>query len=138
MVSIRAPVKGATPKILGDGDHGGFDPRPREGSDACCGLCSDRYVSIRAPVKGATRSCNAPQARLCFDPRPREGSDLSNEPRRLIDTSRFDPRPREGSDRPYAATLDVLAGVSIRAPVKGATGVVSSRDQRSMFRSAPP
>ena len=55
MVSIRAPVRGAT----SSDDLGmfmpGFDPRPREGGDH--------------------RAVNDSRSTRCFDPRPREGGD---------------------------------------------------------------
>ena len=124
LVSIRAPVKGATSNAAQRrAQRRCFDPRSREGSDVeireqvRCAL----HVSIRAPVKGATVLWG-PRAKRegCFDPRPREGSDARSHD--AIQRHRgFDPRSREGSD---ATELDEFINpqlVSIRAPVKGAT-----------------
>jgi len=56
IVSIHAPVKGAT-QITGERSESEcFNPRAREGRDRFCGrggFC--RLVSIHAPVKGATQ-----------------------------------------------------------------------------------
>ena len=78
-------------------------------------------ISIHAPVKGAT-----PVRRRFlysgphFNPRTREGcdrpSDLQN-----VQLQHFNPRTREGCDAVAAAVLDVVAAISIHAPVKGAT-----------------
>ena len=55
-VSIRAPVKGATPRAAADP--------------------SAKVVSIRAPVKGATVSASRfSRSSKSFNPRPREGGD---------------------------------------------------------------
>ena len=57
IVSIHAPVKGATPKEIRwlHYIHQRFNPRTREGCDFSSPNCSFCYiVSIHAPVKGAT------------------------------------------------------------------------------------
>ena len=58
MVSIHAPVKGATVgSVPFSSASTGFNPRPREGSDDTRGLRPRvSSVSIHAPVKGATFS----------------------------------------------------------------------------------
>ena len=78
LISIHAPVKGATPSHCAK--------RPSLG------------ISIHAPVKGATSSATDTGARgRNFNPRSREGSD-----RRcslcFFRCSDFNPRSREGSD----------------------------------------
>jgi len=70
MVSIHAPVKGATRWNAGEVLLlAGFNPRAREGRDALAGWDIGQWstVSIHAPVKGATcgfRSVSVP--RLLF------------------------------------------------------------------------
>ena len=99
-ISIHAPVKGATDDIPLWGLH--------------------RGISIHAPVKGATVS---PGLYLLtqgyFNPRSREGSDIypRNTPGRF---RHFNPRSREGSDLHRVVGAQGL-GISIHAPVKGAT-----------------
>ena len=143
-VSIHAPARGATRRPAPRRSApGGFDPRPRAGSDN--GAPVDwrvREVSIHAPARGATLrqehmqtgyrvSIHAPargatRRRACrgrgrgrFDPRPRAGSDKcwESEYNHLIG---FDPRPRAGSD---GRLPQLLCGddVSIHAPARGAT-----------------
>ena len=78
MISIHAPVKGATDAI-----------RPQ-------GLSAT--ISIHAPVKGATRqSCGHRSDSLYFNPRSREGSDQLPV-RFCLAGGYFNPRSREGSD----------------------------------------
>ena len=99
LISIHAPVKGAT-KIRRDAKGVNyFNPRSREGSDP--------------------GSCTRAARRTYFNPRSREGSDTRVTIKRMV-PSDFNPRSREGSD------LDLLRAsgsnpISIHAPVKGAT-----------------
>ena len=78
-------------------------------------------VSIRAPVRGATRSLfgHPPLRRWRFNPRPRAGGDARARP---FESRRFgfNPRPRAGGDSRRRRGR-MLAMVSIRAPVRGAT-----------------
>ena len=124
IVSIHAPVKGATP-----GTHASaskvscFNPRTREGCDLItltpAGIVMDvsihapvkgatfvaivkalitENVSIHAPVKGATCSvCNQCDVFKCFNPRTREGCDNIAENYNIAVQS-FNPRTREGCD----------------------------------------
>ena len=100
LISIHAPVKGAT-----DTD-----------------VCQQRHtgISIHAPVKGATIGKRFKTDVISyFNPRSREGSDC---PRSKCPaaTGDFNPRSREGSDTRAPSSLACL-GISIHAPVKGAT-----------------
>ena len=87
-------------------------------------ICSNRLseISIHAPVKGATGAgaVFASQS-VDFNPRSREGSDWG---RRVGPKIRqdFNPRSREGSD-PVPHMQSPGQGISIHAPVKGATSV---------------
>ena len=101
LVSIHAPVKGATVRLLfGRERMLSFNPRPREGGDveryqyplvmpvsihapvkgATVGILITGYlldVSIHAPVKGATRTVYSRTMLFAsFNPRPREGGDI--------------------------------------------------------------
>ena len=123
-VSIHAPVKGATgvPSRLATNHPTSFNSRSREGSDIIqAGRIVDTFsVSIHAPVKGATGSPSTIRAiQLCFNSRSREGSDLSL-PLGGSGIPCFNSRSREGSDLPQGRR-EPSGGVSIHAPVKGAT-----------------
>ena len=64
IVSIHAPVKGATREVIGAQE--------------------DKEVSIHAPVKGATQPrVDCGLGDRCFNPRPREGGDRSHDSERL-------------------------------------------------------
>ena len=99
VISIHAPVKGATP--------------PQPPSPGCAG------ISIHAPVKGATAVSNRQDCHAYFNPRSREGSDSD------IQLMHFPVRisihaPVKGATirvLPYGHALFI----SIHAPVKGAT-----------------
>ena len=100
-VSIHAPVKGATNTATEDIPRKkSFNPRPREGGDL-------------------TPSSTFPHL-SCFNPRPREGGDIITPPSGMSHAS-FNPRPREGGDRKPVPFAFYSLGVSIHAPVKGAT-----------------
>ena len=99
-VSIHAPVKGAT--------------RCGASGGASCG------VSIHAPVKGATGCGGGDESGGSgFNPRAREGRDLGDG-LYLRSLASFNPRAREGRDQQWIAIGQAM-GVSIHAPVKGAT-----------------
>ena len=59
-----------------------------------------------------------------FNPRSREGSDTARSGRAAF-SRYFNPRSREGSDLRLVADLFCLVAISIHAPVKGATGILS-------------
>ncbi len=130
-VSIRAPV--------------------REASKAVKVLTSRYAVSIRAPVREArwirgynhfhgSVSIRAPvreASRISFRSAPRAGGDTAQGAAVLM-TCRFDPRPRAGGDATPTYLVRIHA-VSIRAPVRGATGGSQrGTDTCVKFRSAPP
>ena len=100
MVSIHAPVKGATThQARVGGGQAGFNPRAREGRDKHL-----QPISL----------CHK-----CFNPRAREGRDpcwKATAP----GYGGFNPRAREGRDVEYGRFLGGR-DVSIHAPVKGAT-----------------
>ena len=101
MISIHAPVKGATSvPFFRLRHHNDFNPRSREGSDT-----------------GTRRRLPRPWH---FNPRSREGSDLFCAQARAT-PSNFNPRSREGSDLPVQRDGRHYF-ISIHAPVKGATG----------------
>ena len=102
---------------------GNFNPRSHEGSDGI-----DRYtiatwrdISIRAPTRGATfvPFGNLICTRSFQSALPR-GERLGY-PMSYIFGLDFNPRSHEGSD--FSIDLrQVLLGISIRAPTRGATG----------------
>ena len=101
-VSIHAPVVGAT----------------------ACWLCRFIWlrVSIHAPVVGATRaSIPSHPAIDRFNPRPRGGGDPRSRLRPPQAPGRFNPRPRGGGDHEVHPAKRCGVGVSIHAPVVGAT-----------------
>jgi len=144
-VSIRAPVRGATSEHAWRLKHTTFRSALPCGERPEVSAYLDKIeaVSIRAPVRGATWSeCATGTSTACFDPRSRAGSDFIS--RRTQEPLRcFDPRSRAGSDMlpkptlprpmqfrsalPCGERLRARSrhghdrGVSIRAPVRGAT-----------------
>ena len=101
--------------LSGDPDKG-FNPRSREGSD---------FPADAPPVK-PTR----------FNPRSREGSDDAATARANLGIG-FNPRSREGSDASLNGSYSTT-GVSIRAPVKGATASPTTQIADKVFQSALP
>ena len=116
-ISIHAPVKGATlPSLLSQRKRG---------------------ISIHAPVKGATLPGSTNDIlSLNFNPRSREGSDPYLAGNQTANQN-FNPRSREGSD------VDVnlraaRVGISIHAPVKGATISSLFAVRSAIFQSTLP
>ncbi len=98
---------------------------------------SDFMVSIRAPVRGATQIGWKNRFHLSsFNPRPRAGGDVASIKTR-IEAEKFQSAPPCGG-RPQAMAAGALRGVSIRAPVRGATAHCLGRGDRYGFQSAPP
>ena len=122
-VSIHAPARGATEAVRGlflldvfqstppHGERqdnsssspfsGGFNPRPRTGSDVRFRIEQIAYisVSIHAPARGATIAFAADWFKLdSFNPRPRTGSDPYKRSISPFCPACFNPRPRTGSD----------------------------------------
>ena len=160
-ISIHAPAKGATsPCPVQAAGRLNFNPRSREGSDAADDHGhSDRAISIHAPAKGATAACcislvarvisiHAPAkgATRCavwfalsakhFNPRSREGSDFAR-PRPQFRYGDFNPRSREGSDRIGRFEIEGM-DISIHAPAKGATLIISGAAFWRSFQSTLP
>ena len=101
------------------------------------GIVPMEYISIHAPVKGATRFplCSSDDLSH-FNPRSREGSDGA---RSAVSSpaSYFNPRSREGSDKMDFLKVDE-AGISIHAPVKGATSADRAAVDTKVFQSTLP
>ncbi len=139
---------------------GGFNPRPREGSDPSQSPPPQGWPGFNPRPREGSDSYrhNVTTVAGCFNPRPREGSDSTEEggrgppsvfqsapPRRerrlskasQRPSSRFNPRPREGSDE-FLAPTGILSDVSIRAPAKGATTARANKAASKKFQSAPP
>ena len=79
MISIHAPVKGATPgEAPGEHTHKISIHAPVKGAtDKLWDTDTVFQISIHAPVKGATTStCSPSPGPTYFNPRSREGSDL--------------------------------------------------------------
>ncbi len=120
-----------------------FNPRSREGSDEKAPASTYKVqISIHAPAKGATTPRTVPSSQSTFqstlprrerlrpelfphrnqhfNPRSREGSDHGIY--RVCGLfPYFNPRSREGSDSGYVLRILHSSGISIHAPVKGAT-----------------
>ena len=116
-ISIHAPAKGATLPP--------YHEHPRQA------------ISIHAPVKGATLPGSTNDIlSLNFNPRSREGSDPYLAGNQTANQN-FNPRSREGSD------VDVnlraaRVGISIHAPVKGATISSLFAVRSAIFQSTLP
>ena len=99
IISIHAPVKGATLVMICGFLRLKFNPRSREGSD----LIRGHFDTLDDD----------------FNPRSREGSDAAPCNAVLI-ADDFNPRSREGSDN-HIDWCNKNRLISIHAPVKGAT-----------------
>ena len=71
-----------------------------------------------------------------FNPRSREGSDWTVG-ECTVTKKNFNPRSREGSDGLYN-TLDGSLSISIHAPAKGATFLISNISNSPIFQSTLP
>ena len=159
LVSIHAPVWGAT--IHGDwiAPQLRFNPRPRMGGDSGAGGIQPKAVEFQStpPYGGRLQRIYEPRHVFRFNPRPRMGGDLkyaiagsspiSFNPRPRMGGDRytwryrircgsFNPRPRMGGDSSVRMG-NTLQMVSIHAPVWGATrsryvarGVISGFNPR--------
>ena len=99
LISIHAPVKGATCTVSRDIPSQNFNPRSREGSDVLTFTLALPYIiSIHAPVKGATVwfSCQADTIRISIHA-PVKGATYQRL-QRNSPAPHFNPRSREGSD----------------------------------------
>ena len=115
-VSIHAPVWGATSVVHGHYRRRCFNPRTRVGCDTC-------------PTSQIL-------CRVCFNPRTRVGCDW-----RFLRFRRylrsFNPRTRVGCDG--VKNLDrIRKGVSIHAPVWGATSIPVRGNAGGWFQSTHP
>ncbi len=111
------------------------------------GVAGNNLISIHAPARGATSMAamgttlgNGFQSTLprgerlvkpcClkypfnFNPRSREGSDAEKRRGNCMAKVNFNPRSREGSDG-MTAGYGMQAAISIHAPARGATSIVS-------------
>ena len=161
MVSIHAPVKGATGPLPWDEGMGPVSIHaPVKGATLRAYVQQHRgHVSIHAPVKGATRvhtgrrpwtmgfnprtreGCDSGRAKGQngiggFNPRTREGCDYVQWPAMIWEAG-FNPRTREGCDC-GSWSHRLLVGVSIHAPVKGATKSATNWAWRPKFQSTHP
>ncbi len=138
LVSIHAPVKGATWSNSYFPLMDCFNPRSREGSD------DQRHAerSSKSRFNPRSREGSDTRGRLwmdidtCFNPRSREGSDTVTKTITRTPTS-FNPRSREGSDC-CERRSDSDRRVSIHAPVKGATGQELHMYYSAAFQSTLP
>ena len=108
-----------------------FNPRSREGSDACVpGLwISSSDFNPRSREGSDLVRSSTDSSSQHFNPRSREGSDDGADAgkSRLAD---FNPRSREGSDTGTDYVLCMACMISIHAPAKGAT--LRLLDQKSI------
>ena len=109
-----------------------FNPRPRAGGDLPVieHLVAKAVVSIRAPVRGATIHRLSVVASVLFQSAPPCGGRRGRWRRlRGCSGAGFNPRPRAGGDPAAAIDVYQAPAVSIRAPVRGATGSHRPRPQ---------
>ena len=135
-ISIHAPVKGATASnCRRRKSRINFNPRTREGCDACGKFHNNRLhdISIHAPVKGATQGAafyiwHADNISIHAPVKGATG--ISAEKR--IKPDNFNPRTREGCDNPDCGFVLMDKLISIHAPVKGATTPATTRPSTGM------
>ena len=116
LVSIRAPVRGATPEVRG---------APRLPGP----------VSIRAPVRGATWSQPLSARSRLFQSAPPCGGRRVRAPAAQIGPRVFQSAPPCGGRHESRARHVQTAMVSIRAPVRGATRAVAMHVAQSLLVS---
>ncbi len=105
MVSIHAPVQGATLSFDRSQGHAGFNPRPRTGSDDRIPVWFQSIqVSIHAPVQGATGRRAGCHCNWRFQSTP-----PYRERRERVPTVRYIPMFQ--STPPYRERLVILASV---------------------------
>ena len=140
MISIHAPVKGATSH-----SHTGiraitnFNPRTREGCDRI-GQFIDifKIISIHAPVKGATLDPRYPQRYTTISIHaPVKGATRVSGSHRPVITN-FNPRTREGCD-PRSLTVSIV-GTDFNPRTREGCDVrdSSNRSPSSSFQSTHP
>ena len=105
-----------------------FNPRSREGSDACPAFPLFHALIFQSTLPRRERRSNHARrsSRRYFNPRSREGSDGSNSVMRPYH-GHFNPRSREGSDSTVYKQSLPTSRISIHAPAKGATTVAIYR-----------
>ena len=118
-----------------------FNPRARTGRDRMSARDVSRRsssVSIHAPVRGATCVRDAASTSMRFNPRARTGRD---EKRNAVHPSviAFQSTRPYGARQVIQAVCSDLHDVSIHAPVRGATELVSTLDWLDdVFQSTRP
>ena len=130
-VSIHAPARGATPPSCEQVFGGRFNPRAREGRDACARMAfqqRDGFQSTRP--RGARRRVAAQLAALRdgFNPRAREGRDIHSSVGSLARMARFQSTRPRGARPVNGSAICGGNRVSIHAPARGATST-----RRSLF-----
>ena len=136
-VSIRAPVRGRLPgKLIGLAKSMFLSAPPCGGRLACSGVRnSPLSVSIRAPVRGATTELGLGQYRFHgFYPRPVRGATVNLRCLELAGT--FLSAPPCGGRHLHSTMTRHFHGVSIRAPVRGATNPFPAGSE-AIFRFYP-
>ena len=98
-------------------DCANFNPRSREGSDLMYSLLCASWMKFQSTLPRRERRASPP-ARPCGQ--------------------NFNPRSREGSDQIAYNKMVALYGISIHAPAKGATQVVSRLVQRWLISIHAP
>ena len=124
LVSIHAPVMGATRhRCRARSPVSGFNPRARDGRDRSLGVSTLGACSFNPRARDGRDDGSGAGWRpiLCFNPRARDGRDLLQKLCPGL-VRRFNPRARDGRDPQDGAHGGQPHGVSIHAPVMGATG----------------
>jgi len=129
-VSIHAPARGATRLYLVScpGNNPGFNPRTREGCDTCRFFYRNTTtkVSIHAPARGATVSWFYFFYGCLFQSTHPRGVRQSLGGVSIFNNLGFNPRTREGCDVRDERFCFKHQNVSIHAPARGATPIVTA------------
>ena len=137
LISIHAPVKGATICSTSSSKRSSdFNPRTREGCDSGTDpvYWGTTLISIHAPVKGAT--CYGSGVKWSVQNisihAPVKGATLC---KNLVVRARryFNPRTREGCDPRMEQLIAPGQLISIHAPVKGATHRCRNRERTASY-----
>ena len=120
------PRAGGDAGLRGASGLRSFNPRPRAGGDVPHWQRHARQMFQSTPPRGGRpvtrwRICD----RIGFNPRPRAGGDVHGRMSQPCNRC-FNPRPRAGGDRNTYCGKQPVAEVSIHAPARGATVLLSA------------
>ena len=159
IVSIHAPARGRTGRLVTSLPSRRFNPRPRAGANQCRSaqvtvsrcfnprpragantrtrvIIASDIVSIHAPARGRTMALGRIYAEIMFQSTPPRGGERPDSGG-LVTGGSFNPRPRAGANV-GAIEHHSPVGVSFHAPARGRTLGHNAIAAIIKFQSTPP